>query len=286
LITGETGSGKEVVAKAIHQLSKRSKNKLVVFDCSTTSPTLIDSKLFGHKQGSFTDARENRIGVFEEANGATLFIDEIGDLPFDMQPKLLRALENMEIYRIGENEPRKVDTRIISATNKSLPNMVKAGSFRQDLYYRLKVFTVEIPPLRDRPADIPLLASYFVETRNRGPEKKLSKRALKKLCAYDFPGNVRELISVITVALTSCKGDSIEPEDIDFDRVTAADRRAEAKAYRKGTKSDGLDKESILAALKANHYNITATAKYLGISRGKLIRLMEKFGIEKQTTYV
>jgi two-component system response regulator HydG len=285
LITGETGSGKEVVARAIHQLSSRCESKLVVFDCSTVSPNLIDSKLFGHKKGSFTDARDDRKGVFEEADCGTLFIDEIGDLPLELQPKLLRALESREIYRIGENDPRRVDTRIISATNRSLPDMVKAGTFRQDLFFRLKVFMVEIPPLRDRPADIPLLATYFVETKSLGPKKKLSKRALKKLCAYDFPGNVRELANVITVALAMSKKDSIEPEDIVLTPITAAERLAEAETYGKGSTIDETIRKQILDTLKAKKKNITKTAQALGKSRAALLRLMARLGIEKDTKF-
>ena len=226
VIDGETGTGKEVVAQSIHMLSPRAKNELVVFDCGAVPPNLIESELFGHEKGSFTGAMMTRTGLFEQADGGTLFLDELGELPLDLQPKLLRALEQREVRRVGAAKAQKVDVRIIAATNRNLEEEVRAGRFRQDLFYRLSVVRLHLPSLRDRVDDIPLLVQSFLEhgQYNRLPNgqqkvRGISKDAAAALQAYAWPGNVRELVNVIERAVSFCSGQVIERSDLpDFAR--------------------------------------------------------------------
>lgn len=281
LLTGETGVGKKVVTQAIHQVSKRSIEKLITFDCSKAAPNLIDSELFGHKKGSFTGAKEDRIGFFEQADGGTILIDEIGELEPNLQKKLLRAVGEGEVIRIGENKPRKVDTRIISATNRPIIEMVNNGSFRRDLFYRLKGFMIHIPPLRERPADIPLLANYFLEKMKVGPvKKKLSSKAMQKLEEHDFPGNVRELEQIISMALTSCETEIIGPQHIDTTPVSIEDKAIEAAAHTPGKSMVDHMRKILLEALAKYNDNQTKTAKELGMSRKQLASMMKKCGIK------
>jgi DNA-binding NtrC family response regulator len=220
VIDGETGTGKEVVAQAIHSLSPRSRNDLVVFDCGAVPPNLIESELFGHEKGSFTGAMMTRQGLFEQADGGTLFLDELGELPIDLQPKLLRALEQREVRRVGSTKASKVDVRIIAATNRNLEDEVKAGRFRQDLFYRLSVVRLHLPSLRERADDIPLLVSHFLETGsyNRvggGPKvRAATPEAMAALGAYPWPGNVRELVNVIERAVSFCDNELLELVDL------------------------------------------------------------------------
>jgi DNA-binding NtrC family response regulator len=220
VIDGETGTGKEVVAQAIHSLSPRSRNDLVVFDCGAVPPNLIESELFGHEKGSFTGAMMTRQGLFEQADGGTLFLDELGELPLDLQPKLLRALEQREVRRVGSTKAAKVDVRIIAATNRNLEDEVRAGRFRQDLFYRLSVVRLHLPALRERADDIPLLVDHFLETGayNRvGPRQKVravAPDALVVLQGYPWPGNVRELVNVIERAVSFCDGELLRISDL------------------------------------------------------------------------
>jgi DNA-binding NtrC family response regulator len=220
VIDGETGTGKEVVAQAIHSLSPRSRNDLVVFDCGAVPPNLIESELFGHEKGSFTGAVMTRQGLFEQADGGTLFLDELGELPLDLQPKLLRALEQREVRRVGSAKAAKVDVRIIAATNRNLEDEVRAGRFRQDLFYRLSVVRLHLPSLRDRIDDIPLLVQHFLEVGafNRKPNapavRGVSREALFALQAYPWPGNVRELVNVVERAVSFCDNDLIQLSDL------------------------------------------------------------------------
>ncbi len=210
VIDGETGTGKEVVAQAIHSLSPRSKNDLVVFDCGAVPPNLIESELFGHEKGSFTGAMMTRQGLFEQADGGTLFLDELGELPLDLQPKLLRALEQREVRRVGSTKAAKVDVRIIAATNRNLEEEVRAGRFRQDLFYRLSVVRLHLPSLGERTDDIPLLVEHFLQTGsyNTRPGGRrvtaIAPEAMAALQAYPWPGNVRELVNVIERAVSFC----------------------------------------------------------------------------------
>jgi len=221
IVEGETGTGKEVVAQSIHSLSRRADNELIIFDCGAVPPNLIESELFGHEKGSFTGALMTRQGLFELADGSTLFLDELGELPLDLQPKLLRALEQREIRRVGSTKPINVDVRIIAATNRNLEEEVKAGRFRQDLFYRLSVVKLNLPALRDRIEDIALLCRHFLDTGryNRRPDGSLratgiADAALACLTKYSWPGNVRELVNVIERAVSLSEGPLIEPGDL------------------------------------------------------------------------
>jgi DNA-binding NtrC family response regulator len=220
VIDGETGTGKEVVAQAIHSLSPRARNDLVVFDCGAVPPNLIESELFGHEKGSFTGAVMTRQGLFEQADGGTLFLDELGELPLDLQPKLLRALEQREVRRVGSAKASKVDVRIIAATNRNLEDEVRAGRFRQDLFYRLSVVRLHLPALRDRVDDVPLLIQHFLDhgAFNRKPNapsvRGVARDALTALQSYPWPGNVRELVNVVERAVSFCDSDLIELHDL------------------------------------------------------------------------
>ncbi len=221
VIEGETGTGKEVVAQSIHQMSARARGPLIIFDCGAVPPNLIESELFGHEKGSFTGAVMTRQGLFELADGGTLFLDELGELPIDLQPKLLRALEQREVRRVGSSKSIKVDVRIIAATNRNLESEVREGRFRQDLFYRLSVVRLLLPSLRERPDDVPLLVGHFLKNQkyNRGTDgqtrvKALSPGAMQSLVNYEWPGNVRELVNVVERAVSFCDGEVIQPEDL------------------------------------------------------------------------
>jgi DNA-binding NtrC family response regulator len=229
VIEGETGTGKEVVAQTIHSLSPRARNELVVFDCGAVPPNLIESELFGHEKGSFTGAMMTRQGLFEQADGGTLFLDELGELPIDLQPKLLRALEQREVRRVGSAKPQKVDVRIIAATNRTLEEEVRAGRFRQDLYYRLSVVKLHLPALRERADDIPLLVQHFLKngSYNRRPDgsqrvRAIAKDAMAALQAYPWPGNVRELVNVVERAVSFSEQETVALADLpDYVRESA-----------------------------------------------------------------
>ncbi len=220
VIDGETGTGKEVVAQAIHSLSPRVKNDLVVFDCGAVPPNLIESELFGHEKGSFTGAMMTRQGLFEQADGGTLFLDELGELPIDLQPKLLRALEPREVRRVGSTKAAKVDVRIIAATNRNLEDEVKAGRFRQDLFYRLSVVRLHLPSLRERADDIPVLVRHFLDNGSYNKAVSglrvhtIANDAMMSLQTYPWPGNVRELVNVIERAVSFCSSGQLELSDL------------------------------------------------------------------------
>jgi DNA-binding NtrC family response regulator len=242
VIDGETGTGKEVVAQAIHSLSPRSRNDLVVFDCGAVPPNLIESELFGHEKGSFTGAVMTRQGLFEQADGGTLFLDELGELPLDLQPKLLRALEQREVRRVGSAKAAKVDVRIIAATNRNLEDEVRAGRFRQDLFYRLSVVRLHLPALRDRIDDVPLLIQHFLENGafnrkpNAPPVRGVSREALHALQLYPWPGNVRELVNVVERAVSFCDNDLIQLSDLpDYIRSAKAPPPKEPQPRRATT---------------------------------------------------
>jgi DNA-binding NtrC family response regulator len=242
VIDGETGTGKEVVAQAIHTLSPRHANDFVVFDCGAVPPNLIESELFGHEKGSFTGAVMTRQGLFEQADGGTLFLDELGELPLDLQPKLLRALEQREVRRVGSAKSAKVDVRIIAATNRNLEDEVRAGRFRQDLFYRLSVVRLHLPSLRDRTDDIPLLVQHFLEVGafnrkpNAPPVRGVSREALFALQSYPWPGNVRELVNVVERAVSFCDNDLIQLSHLpDYIRTAKAPPPREVQPRRAPT---------------------------------------------------
>ncbi len=218
-LTGETGTGKEVIAKSIHYNSNRKSKPFVAVNMAAIPAELIESELFGHEKGAFTGANTRRIGKFEEANGGTLFLDEIGEMDINFQAKLLRALQEKEIVRVGSNSPVKIDSRIIVATNRDLQEEVKNGNFREDLYYRLIGLPIHLPPLRERGKDVLLLANYFIDNfckSNKMSTKKLSSDAKKKLLSYDFPGNIRELKSIIELAVVLADNDDISDTDLNL----------------------------------------------------------------------
>ncbi len=268
-ITGETGTGKELVAKAIHYNSSRSQNPFVAVNMAAIPNELTESELFGHEKGSFTGANYRRIGKFEEAHGGTLFLDEINEMDVSIQAKLLRALQEKEIVRVGSNKPVKTDCRIIVATNQNLQESVKKGTFRQDLYYRLYGFPIELPPLRERGNDIVLLSKHFIEVfcrENNLPQKNLSKHAVERLLSYSFPGNIRELKSVIELAITLSENDEISGDEILLG-------------------NNSLVEETINNELSLREYNIRIVKKYLEKYDNNIKLVAEKLDIGVATIY-
>lgn len=282
LLLGESGTGKEVIARAIHRLSARAQKPLVVVNCGAIPETLLESELFGHTRGSFTGATESRKGMFETADGGTIFLDEIGDLPLHLQVKLLRVLQEGEIQRIGENTPRKVDVRVIAATNRDLEQLVVEGKFRQDLYYRLNVIPIYIPPLRERREDIAPLIEHFIRKYSpAGQRKHLSPEALARLMHYDYPGNVRELENAIEHAVVLSEGETITVEDLPLQIQNAEWERVIFPTPETDSLSlEELEKRALLAALEKTNYNITRAAAHLGITRRTLGYRIKKYGLE------
>jgi two-component system response regulator AtoC len=274
VISGETGTGEELVAKAIHYNSKRKDKPFVTVNVTAIPSELIESELFGHEKGSFTGAGFRRIGRFEEADGGTLFLDEIGEMQLNLQSKLLRALQEKEIVRIGSNKPVKTDCRIVVATNKNLKEEVKKGNFREDLYYRLLGLPIELPPLRERGNDILILAQSFIGMfchENNIPVKKLSGKSQMKLMGYHFPGNVRELKSVIELAVTLSENMEIEPVDIVIDQndplSTVSSDNLTLKEY---------EMRIIKATLKKYNNDIRLTAERLDIGISTIYRMLKE----------
>ena len=304
VIEGETGSGKEVVAQTIHELSSRANGPIAVFDCGAVPDNLIESELFGHEKGSFTGAVMTRQGLFETANGGTLFLDELGELPLDLQPKLLRALESREIRRVGASKPIKVDVRIVAATNRNLEEEVRAGRFRQDLFYRLSVVRVFIPPLRERIEDIPLLVKHLLQHANfnQRPDGSLrvsgvSRAAMDLLTTYRWPGNVRELVNTMERSVSFAEGELIEPRDL-----PETTRGEEVGGKRSSSSAGGggggavdsdstfkdakdrwvssFERDYVVNLLKKNKWNISHAAREADIDRKYFRKLMKKYGIE------
>jgi two-component system NtrC family response regulator len=282
LITGESGTGKELLAKGIHYNSPRAEGPFVAVNCAAIPENLIESELFGHVKGAFTGAVKDREGKFELANGGTLFLDEIGDLRVDLQAKILRALQERQVDRVGGKRPVSVDVRIIAATNKDIEQAVKEGIFRKDLYYRLSVIMLHIPPLRERRDDIPLLANHFLRKFNQGNDVRLAPEALASLTAYGWPGNVRELENVIQRASVLKRGDTIIPADLP-DKIKKDKMSVDNIILNlpdEGISLEDLEKNLIIKALEKHKGNQTRAAEYLGISRPTLIYRMEKYGIK------
>jgi two-component system, NtrC family, nitrogen regulation response regulator NtrX len=283
LIHGENGSGKELVARAIHALSSRREQPFVEVNCAAIPEELIESELFGHEKGAFTGAVARRRGKFEIADGGTLFLDEIGDMSLKTQAKVLRALEEQVIERVGGREPLKVDVRVIAASNRNLESLIAQGNFREDLFYRLSVIPVEVPPLRARRDDIPMLVDHFVAlfcVENGKRIKAVSGEALAYFLAYDWPGNIRELRNMVERLVIMTAGDVIGPDDLPAplrpkDAVAVgADGQRSLKEAR-----DGFERAYILAELRAHDWNMTRTAERLGIERSHLYRKIKGYGI-------
>ncbi len=286
LITGPSGTGKEMIARAIHFKGVRAPKPLVAVNCGGIPENLLESELFGHIKGAFTDAVKSKKGLFLEADGGTLFLDEVGEMPVSLQVKLLRALQEGEIRPVGENRTIKVDVRIIAATTKNLAKEVEKGTFREDLYYRLNVIHLEVPPLRERPEDIPLLIEHFISKHNKRLGmgiKGISRRAMKTLQAYSWPGNVRQLENVIERAMVMSSGDVLEVEDLPDEIARSKDQRPMSglpdKLYSIKEATRWLEKELIVKALKKTGGNRTRAAKLLDISHPALLYKMRDYGI-------
>jgi DNA-binding NtrC family response regulator len=277
LITGETGTGKELVARALHELGPRKHKKLVTVNCSAVVETLFESELFGHVRGAFTGATTDKSGVFEAANGGTVFLDEAGELPLGAQSKLLRTLENGEVQRVGSVELRKVDVRVIAATNRRLGAEIAAGRFRSDLYYRLNVVEIAVPPLRERPEDVPYLTAAFVKKFAKDfskPITGLTEGAEERLVKWQWPGNVRELRNVIERACLLCEGHLLTEGDL----ARSLSERPAATPVEEEADGPPPTAEEVRAALDGTGGNKSLAARRLGISRRALYRLIDKYG--------
>jgi len=302
LLRGESGTGKELIARAIYSHSHRKDKPLMVINSAAIPETLLESELFGYEKGAFTDAKERRIGKFEQCNGGTIFLDEIGDTPVSIQAKILRILENKTFERVGSNKTIKVDVRLITATNRNLEVLIKEEKFREDLYYRLNAITIDIPPLRERKDDIPQLVEYFINRYGKELHKdksSISKEALRKLKERDWPGNVRELENVIKKAMLFSKGNILLPEEIfiiDMSLDKSKDSILQLQTLLAQLVKQGLqvqtgslykdlieetEKALIIETIKQSQGNQSRAAKLLGISRPTLKNKIEKLGLKK-----
>ncbi|MDZ7842654.1 MAG: sigma-54 dependent transcriptional regulator [Gammaproteobacteria bacterium] len=278
LITGESGTGKELIARSIHDQSKRSCAPFVAVNCGAIPPALIQSELFGHEKGAFTGADKRRLGRFEAASGGTLFLDEIGDLSLDLQVNLLRVLEESVIERVGDHRSVTVDTRIIAATNVDMKEALRESRFREDLYYRLNVFQIDVPPLRDRGDDVLTLAETFLSELNEGSEKRsLSSRAKRAMRAYTWPGNVRELMNRIKSAHVSCESRVILPNHLGLESCETKD--ADTGPTLEEARRQ-VEKKVLASALSRNTNNLSKVARELAVSRVTLYRLLKKHDFE------
>ena len=294
LITGESGTGKEVIARALHNLSPRTREAFVACDCSALAPTLLESELFGHVKGSFSGAVATKQGLFEVANRGTLFLDEVANISLETQGKLLRALETRQIRRVGDTEERTVDIRLVAATNRDLGEMLHEGAFREDLYYRLNVVPIHVPPLRDRQGDVPRLAMAFLarlQAQGAVGVKGFSPEAMRLLEAYSWPGNVRELKNIVERLAILCDADQVEPRHLPLEihqtplsaalpRLPA--RWEEFKDYKRQARDallQDLDRRFLTQALQRSGGNVTRTADDVGMLRTNLHALLKKYGL-------
>ncbi len=289
LITGENGTGKELVARAIHRLSSRSERPFVEVNCAAIPSELIESELFGHTKGSFTGAVADRAGKFEQAHGGTLFLDEVGDMSLAAQAKVLRALEQGVVTRVGSSTPIRVDVRTVAATNKDLEEEIRAGRFREDLYYRLNVVPIDVPPLRERREDIPMLVKHFVdllERRDGVTPRDISRGAIEKLQALDWPGNVRELRNTVERLLILSRGALIQADDVDV--------LVSGGGSTEGMASPLLDVETfsafkeqaerayLLQRLREHDWNVSETARAIDMPRSNLYKKIERYGLVRE----
>lgn len=293
LLTGESGTGKELVARAIHYNSPRKEGPFVVVDCGTIPEGLMESELFGYMKGAFTGATTNKKGLFEIASGGTIFFDEIGNIGLSTQVKLLRVIQEREFRPVGGRDPIKIDIRVIAATNKDLEAMTKEGSFREDLFYRLNIFPIHLPPLRERKEDIPLLSYHFLKRYSEYLGKEvthISAEAMKVLIFYDWPGNVRELENSIHRAILLCNEKTIRPDHLSFlglksleDIPKTSEELKERKKDLRSKSIEEIEKVFILEALKRNDWNITRAAADVGMQRSNFHALLKKYDISKGT---
>src|SRR5687768_13805080 len=291
MIRGESGTGKELIARAIHQNSLRANEIFQAVNCAAINENLLESELFGHEKGSFTGAVAEKKGLFEIANNGTLFLDEIGELDIALQAKLLRALQEREIRRVGGVREIPVDVRVLAATNRDLLKMTEEKRFREDLYYRLNVLSIEIPPLRERRSDLPVLIDYFVKKHTRGTERKINidPTAKKLLTDYHYPGNVRQLESAIERAILLCENDTITTEDLPPEMtqgagpISVAGGDSQFKLPPEGVNFEDVERSLIMQAMERTDNNITKSAKLLGLTFRTLQYRLEKFGIKKES---
>jgi DNA-binding NtrC family response regulator len=286
LIRGESGTGKELIARAIHNQSPRSAEMFQAVNCAAINENLLESELFGHEKGSFTGAHAEKKGLFEVADRGTLFLDEIAELDIGMQAKLLRALQEREIRRVGGTRAIKIDVRVVAATNRDLRAMVQDGRFRDDLYYRINVLSVDVPPLRERRDDIPVLINYFLKKHTRNTSRLvrgLTPETRRLLMDYSWPGNVRQLESAIERAILLAESDLIMPEDLPLEVRQEARPAAEGafKLPPEGISFETVERDLIIQAMEQTDYNITKAAKLLGLTFRTLQYRLEKFGIKR-----
>jgi two-component system response regulator AtoC len=283
LINGETGTGKELVAHAIHRLSPREKAPLIAVNCSALAGSLLESELFGHETGAFTDAKGRRKGRFELADGGTLFLDEIGEIDPTVQVKLLRVLEERSFERVGGEKTIEVDVRIVAATNKNLKQLVADGTFREDLYYRLNVVTIELPPLRERGQDISLLTHHFIgqlSEENAREIHSITPEAMEALSKYEWPGNIRELRNMMERMVVMARGDRLTLRDVPAE-IRSDSENGGGRLNTEEQSLEAVEKQMIAQALKANNGNRTRAAEQLGISRRTLHRKLNEFGLRE-----
>jgi transcriptional regulator with PAS, ATPase and Fis domain len=284
LITGESGTGKELVASAVHYNSSRKGRAFVVQNCSAFNENLLESELFGHLKGSFSGAIRDKQGLFEVADGGTFFLDELGEMSVALQAKLLRVLQDGTFMPVGATKQRKVDVRVVAATNRNLQEMVSKGTFREDLFYRLNVVNIRIPPLRERKVDIPLLIEHFLRKHGAGSQKSVEQETLRILSDFDWPGNIRQLENEIErLILMAGKGelitpDLISPAILSHGKENARGRRVEGKLK---DAVENLERNMILDTLEKLDWNKSEAAKVLGISRSNLIAKVQAYGLEK-----
>jgi len=280
LILGESGTGKELVARSIHFMGVRQKKPFVPVDCSGLVPTLIESELFGYVKGAFTGAQHARAGLLETGNGGTVFLDEIGDLPVDLQAKLLRALQEREVRPVGATDRVRIDIRIIAATNRDLESAIRTGGFRQDLYFRLNVVQLKLPPLRERKSDIPLLVNSFLEKFSdpQRPIRTISEDAMRRLMLYDWPGNVRELENAVERAVALGSGPILHMGDLPSNlQQGGSDRSLDSDEL---TTLEEMERRAILRALRETNGDKLAAARLLGIGKTTLYRKLKQYGAE------
>jgi transcriptional regulator with PAS, ATPase and Fis domain len=283
LITGESGTGKELVARGIHYLSSRKNSYFHAVNCSAIPDTLFESEFFGHKKGAFTGATEDKAGWFEIANGGTLFLDEIVDMHPSMQSKLLRVLEDRKVRRLGASSDVSVDVRIIAATNQNIKELIDSNRFRNDLYFRINSFEIYIPPLRERPEDIPILLNYYMGLLSRKLNKKIvgiDNRIIQVAKAYAFPGNIRELRNMVERAIILVEGDRLTMNEFSFAGFKEEDIKALEVINEEIFDLEEVEKQTIIKALELTDYKKSETAQLLNITRQSLDRRLEKHNIE------
>jgi two-component system NtrC family response regulator len=291
LLVGETGTGKELFARGIHAASPRTADPFVAINCAAIPETLLETELFGHEAGAFTDARTLKKGLFEVAGSGTVFLDEVAELPLKLQAKLLRVLEEKAFRRVGGATELSLVARVIAGSNVALEPAVTAGTFRADLFYRLNIARIELPPLRERLVDVPLLAEYFVERHARSDDRpllRISRSSLEALSAYNWPGNIRELRNVIERAVLICSGDLIEPQHISLQRRSLVPMESAPGGITihippEGKSLDAIISESVHATIGLTGGNLSAAARLLGISRPTLARKLREQGLVRRT---